>query len=164
MKSMYPCLWFDNQAEEAAKFYTSIFKNSTIGTISRYGPDAAKASGMPVGSAMVVMFQLDGHEFMGLNGGPHFKFTEAVSFVVNCETQEEVDHYWEKLSAGGKKDRCGWLKDQFGLSWQIVPTVLAKLMSDPDRERTNRVMQAVLQMDKLDIATLQRAYAGPASK
>lgn len=164
MKSMYPCLWFDNQAEEAARFYTSIFKNSTIGAISRYGPDAAEASGRPVGSAMVVMFQLDGHEFMGLNGGPHFKFTEAVSFVVNCETQEEVDHYWEKLSAGGKKDRCGWLKDQFGLSWQIVPTVLGRLMGDPDPQRTNRVMQAVLQMDKLDIATLQRAYEGTDSK
>lgn len=164
MKSMYPCLWFDNQAEEAAKFYTSIFKNSKIGTVSRYGPDAAKASGRPAGSAMVVMFQLDGHEFMGLNGGPHFKFTEAVSFVVNCETQEEVDHYWENLSAGGKKDRCGWLKDKFGLSWQIVPTVLAKLMSDPDPQKTNRVMQAVLQMDRLDIATLQRAYAGAGPK
>lgn len=160
MKSIYPCLWFDANAEEAARFYTAIFKNSKIGVISRYGPDAAKASGRPVGSAMVVMFQLDGHEFMGLNGGPHFKFSEAISFVVNCETQGEIDHYWESLSAGGKKDRCGWLKDKFGVSWQIVPAALAKLMSDPDSQRTNRVMQAVLQMNKIDIAALQRAYEG----
>ncbi|MGH9717765.1 MAG: VOC family protein [Candidatus Acidiferrales bacterium] len=163
MQNIYPCLWFDGNAEEAAKFYTSIFKNSKMGTISRYGKNAASASGRPAGSAMVVMFQINGQDFMGLNGGPQFKFSEAVSFVVNCETQREVDEYWEKLSVGGKKDRCGWLKDKFGLSWQIVPTALAKLMSDPDPEKTNRVMQAVLQMDKLDIATLQRAYEGKTS-
>lgn len=164
MQRLYPCLWFGGNAEEAAGFYTSIFKNSKIGSISRYGKDAAQASGRPVGSAMVVMFQINGQDFMGLNGGPQFKFSEAVSFVVNCETQEEVDHYWENLSAGGSKSRCGWLKDKFGLSWQIVPTALAKLMSGPDPERANRVMQALLQMDKLDIAVLQKAYDGPSAK
>lgn len=158
MEKIHPCLWFDGNAEEAANFYASIFKNSKIGVVSRYGEDAAKASGRPAGSAMVVMFQLDGQDFMGLNGGPQFKFSEAISFVVNCETQEEVDHYWDKLSAGGRPDRCGWLKDKFGVSWQIVPTALAKLMSDPDPQKRNRVMQALLKMDKLDIAALQRAY------
>jgi predicted 3-demethylubiquinone-9 3-methyltransferase (glyoxalase superfamily) len=158
MQKIHPCLWFDGTAEEAARFYTSIFKNSRIGTVSRYGEDAAQVSGRPAGSAMVVMFQLDGQDFMGLNGGPQFKFSEAVSFVVNCETQEEVDHFWEKLSAGGRKDRCGWLKDKFGVSWQIVPTALARLMSDPHPQKTNRVMQALLQMDKIDIGALQRAY------
>jgi predicted 3-demethylubiquinone-9 3-methyltransferase (glyoxalase superfamily) len=158
MQKIHPCLWFDGTAEEAANFYTSIFKNSKIGTVSGYGEDAAKASGRPVGSAMVVMFQLDGHDFMALNGGPQFKFSQAISFVVNCETQDEVDHFWEKLSAGGRTDRCGWLQDKFGVSWQIVPTALAKLMSDPDPRRRNRVMQALLQMDKLNIAALERAY------
>lgn len=158
MQKIHNCLWFDGKAEEAANFYVSIFKNSRIGTISRYGEDAAKASGQPVGSAMVVMFHLDGQEFMGLNGGPQFKFTEAVSFVVNCETQDEVDHFWEKLSTGGWKDRCGWLKDKFGVSWQIVPVALAKLMGDSDPQKRNRVMQALLQMDKIDIAALERAY------
>jgi predicted 3-demethylubiquinone-9 3-methyltransferase (glyoxalase superfamily) len=157
MQKIYPCLWFDGNAEEAANFYTSIFKNSKIGTISRYGEDAAKASGRPVGSAMVVMFDINGQTFMGLNGGPQFKFSEAISFVVNCDSQEEVDHFWEKLSAGGRKDRCGWLKDKFGVSWQIVPTALAKLMSDPDPKKRNRVMHALLQMDKLDIGALERA-------
>lgn len=158
MHSIYPCLWFDGNAEEAASFYTSIFKNSKMGTISRYGEDAANAAGRPVGSAMVVMFQINGQDFMGLNGGPQFKFTEAVSFVVNCETQDEVDDYWEKLSSGGRKHRCGWLYDKFGLSWQIVPTALARLMSDPDAQKRNRVMQALLQMDKLDISALESAY------
>jgi predicted 3-demethylubiquinone-9 3-methyltransferase (glyoxalase superfamily) len=143
--------------EEAASFYTSIFKNSKIGAVSRYGEEAAKASGRAVGSAMVVMFQLNGQDYMALNGGPQFKFSEAISFVVNCESQEEVDHFWEKLSDGGRKDRCGWLKDKFGVSWQIVPTALAKLMSDPDPQKRNRVMQALLQMDKLDINALRRA-------
>jgi len=163
MQNIYPCLWFDGNAEEAANFYTSIFKNSKIGSISRYGKDASKASGQPLGSAMVVMFQINGQDFMALNGGPQFKFTEAVSFVVNCETQEEVDHYWEKLSAGGKIHRCGWLYDKFGLAWQIVPTALAKLLSDPDPGKTNRVMQALLQMDKLNIAALRKAYDGPSA-
>lgn len=158
MHSIYPCLWFDGNAEEAASFYTSIFKNSKMGTISRYGEDAANAAGRPVGSAMVVMFQINGQDFMGLNGGPQFKFTEAVSFVVNCETQDEVDDYWEKLSSGGRKHRCGWLYDKFGLSWQIVPTALTRLMSDPDAQKRNRVMQALLQMDKLDISALESAY------
>lgn len=160
MQKIHTCLWFDGNAEEAARFYTSIFKNSKIGTISRYEQAAANASGRPPGSAMVVMFELDGQEFMGLNGGPQFKFSEAISFVVNCETQEEVDYHWEKLSAGGQPHRCGWLKDKFGLSWQIVPTALAKLMSDPDPQKRNRVMQALLKMDKLDIAALQAASDG----
>lgn len=158
MQKIHTCLWFDGHAEEAAKFYTAIFKNSQIGAISRYGEDAANVSGRPVVSAMLVNFQLDGQEFQALNGGPQFKFTEAVSFVVNCETQAEVDHFWEKLSAGGQPHRCGWLKDKFGVSWQIVPTALAKLMSGPDPQRRARVMQALLKMDKLDIAALERAY------
>lgn len=156
MQKIHPCLWFDGNAEEAARFYTSIFKNSKTGTTSRY-EDPDNRSGQPIGSAMVVMFELDGQTFMGLNGGPQFKFSEAISFVVNCESQEEVDYYWEKLSSGGQPHRCGWLKDKFGLSWQIVPTALAKLMSDPDPQKRNRVMQALLTMDKLDIAALQRA-------
>lgn len=159
MQKIHPCLWFDGNAEEAARFYTSIFKNSKIGTTNRY-EDPNNRSGQPVGSAMVVMFELDGHTFMGLNGGPQFKFSEAISFVVSCESQEEVDYYWEKLSAGGQPHRCGWLKDKFGLSWQIIPTALAKLMSDPDPQRRDRVMQALLKMVKLDIAALQRAFDG----
>lgn len=151
-----PFLWFDNQAEEAVNFYVSIFKNSRIKSLSRYG-DAGPG---PRGSVMVVSFQLEGQDFTALNGGPIFKFTPAISFLVGCETQEEVDEFWEKLSAGGRKDRCGWLHDKFGLSWQIVPTILGKLMSDPDREKSNRVVQAMLQMDKLDISKLQQAYNG----
>jgi predicted 3-demethylubiquinone-9 3-methyltransferase (glyoxalase superfamily) len=157
MAKITPFLWFDDQAEEAAHFYTSIFRNSKIGSVSRYGDEGARASGRPVGTAMVVPFNLDGQEFLALNGGPHFKFTEAISFVVNCETQAEVDEFWEKLSEGGQKGRCGWLKDKYGLSWQIVPTVVAKLMSDADPERTKRVMRAVMQMDKLDIEALEQA-------
>ena len=157
MAKITPFLWFDDQAEEAAHFYTSIFRNSKIGSVSRYGEEGARASGRPVGTAMVVPFNLDGQEFLALNGGPHFKFTEAISFVVNCETQAEVDEFWEKLSEGGQKGRCGWLKDKYGLSWQIVPTVVAKLMSDADPERTKRVMRAVMQMDKLDIEALEQA-------
>lgn len=148
-----PFLWFDTQAEEAANFYISIFKNSKIGKTSRYG----EAGPGPKGSVMVISFQLEGLEFTALNGGPQFKFTPAISLMVNCDTQEEVDHFWEKLSAGGRKDRCGWLQDKYGLSWQIVPTALSRLMSTPDREKANRVMQAMLKMDKLDIATLERA-------
>ena len=154
MQKITPFLWFDNQAEEAAKFYTSIFKNSKVGAISRYG-DAGPG---PKGSVMVVSFQLDGQEFTALNGGPQFKFTEAISLVVNCETQEEVDMFWEKLSEGGQKIQCGWLKDKFGLAWQIVPAALPKLMSSGDAARSNRVMQALMQMDKIDIKRLQQAY------
>src|ERR1041384_2512537 len=151
-----PFLWFDNQAEEAAQFYRSIFKNSKILNVSRYG-DAGPG---PKGSVMVVNFQLEGQQFTALNGGPLFKFSEAFSFVVNCENQQEIDHYWTKLTAnGGKESQCGWLKDKFGFSWQIVPTALGKLMSG-ESQKANRVMQALLQMKKLDIATLEEAAAG----
>ena len=152
-----PFLWFDKQAEEAAQFYVSIFKNSKILNVSRYG-DAGPG---PKGSVMVVNFQIAGQEFTALNGGPLFKFSEAISFEVSCETQQEVDYYWEKLGAGGdpKAQQCGWLKDRYGLSWQVVPTVLGKLMTDPDPARAGRVMQAMLQMKKLDIAELERAAA-----
>ncbi|HEY1112646.1 MAG TPA: VOC family protein [Chitinophagaceae bacterium] len=151
-----PCLWFDHQAEEAANFYTSLFRNSRVGTITRYGEGAL----MPKGSVLTVTFQLDGQEFLALNGGPAFKFTEAISLMVNCETQEEVDRMWDALSEGGEKSRCGWLKDKYGLSWQVVPSIIGELMKDADTEKTNRVMQAIMQMDKLDIETLKRAAAG----
>jgi predicted 3-demethylubiquinone-9 3-methyltransferase (glyoxalase superfamily) len=154
MQKITPCLWFDDQAEEAVRFYTSIFKNSRIGEVSYYGEGAPR----PKGSVLIVRFQLDGQEFLALNGGPQFKFTEAVSFVVNCETQEEVDRMWDKLSEGGEKVQCGWLKDRYGMSWQIVPTVLAKMMSDPDPARADRVLQAVMRMKKLDIKELEKAY------
>ncbi len=169
MQKITPFLWFDNNAEEAVSFYTSVFskspgssserKNSQSGEASRYDEKGAEASGKPKGSVMVVPFQLNGQDFLALNGGPHFKFTEAVSFVVNCESQEEVDYFWGKLSEGGdeKAQMCGWLKDKFGLSWQIVPIVLGQLLSDPNPERSQRVMSAVLQMKKLDIATLKKA-------
>lgn len=157
MQKITPFLWFDDQAEEAANFYVSLFKNSKIKDVSRYG----EAGPGPKGKVMVVRFELDGVEFTALNGGPHFKFNEAISLMVNCETQAEVDALWEKLSAGGKTDRCGWLKDRYGLSWQIVPTVLGKLMSDPDREKSGRVMKAMLQMNKLDIRLLEEAYHQP---
>ncbi len=158
MQKITPCLWFDNQAEEAMKFYVSIFKNSTIGNVTYYGEEGAKVSGRPKGSVMTVTFQLDGQEFMALNGGPHFTFSEAVSFIVNCQTQEEIDELWEKLSEGGEKGQCGWLKDQYGLSWQIVPTVLGEMMQDQDPEKTNRVMVAILQMKKINIKGLQQAF------
>jgi predicted 3-demethylubiquinone-9 3-methyltransferase (glyoxalase superfamily) len=156
MKAINPCLWFDSQAEEAAHFYTSIFKKSKIGTMTRYGESGAAASGRPKGSVMTVTFQLDGQEFMALNGGPHFKFSEAISFMVNCETQEEIDHFWQKLSEGGEPGQCGWLKDKYGLSWQIVPTVLGEMMKDATR--SERVMEALLKMKKLDITALKQAY------
>lgn len=159
MQKIRPCLWFDDQAEEAMSFYVSIFKNSKVGKITRYGNKGAKVSGRPKGSVMTVTFQLDGQQFMALNGGPHFTFTEAVSFIVNCKTQGEIDELWEKLSEGGEKGQCGWLKDKYGLSWQIVPTVLNEMMQDQDTEKTNRVMGTILQMKKLDINLLQRAYA-----
>ncbi len=154
IQKITPFLWFDHQAEEAAAFYTSIFPNSKIDKVIRFG----EAGPGPVGSVMTVEFQLEGQSFVALNGGPHFKFTEAISFVVSCQTQEEVDAYWEKLSAGGAQVECGWLKDKFGLSWQIVPTVLVKLLSDPDPEKSRRVMKTMLTMKKLDIRTLRQAY------
>jgi predicted 3-demethylubiquinone-9 3-methyltransferase (glyoxalase superfamily) len=155
MQKITPFLWFDDKAEEAMNFYVSIFRNSKRGRISRYG-DAGPG---PKGTVMVATFQLEGQDFIALNGGPHFKFTEAISLVVNCETQDEVDAFWDKLSEGGSKGQCGWLKDKFGLSWQIVPTALGELMSDPDPEKSTRVMQAMLQMNKLDIERLKQAYA-----
>ena len=158
MQKISPFLWFDDKAEEAANFYVSVFKNSKIGGITRYDEEGAKASGRPKGTVMTVEFQLDGQEFTALNGGPHFKFTEAISLVVNCETQEEVDEFWEKLSEGGEKSRCGWLKDKYGLSWQVVPTVLGELFQSKDAERSERVMKAMLKMDKLDMKTLKQAY------
>ncbi|HLN11557.1 MAG TPA: VOC family protein [bacterium] len=154
MQTITPFLWFDGRAEEAARYYTSIFKHSKILGMSRYG-DAGPG---PKGTVMVVQFQLNGQEWLALNGGPQFKFTEAISFVVNCDTQEEVDELWEKLSEGSVPNRCGWLKDKFGVSWQIVPTVLGKMMQDKDTARAQRVMNAMLQMDKLDIQRLQQAY------
>ena len=157
MQKITPFLWFDNNAEEAAEFYVSIFKNSKILNVSRYG-DAGPG---PKGSVMVVNFQLAGQEFTALNGGPQFKFSEAFSLVVNCENQKELDEYWSKLtSGGGQESQCGWLKDKFGCSWQIVPTELGKLISAKDPAKTNRVMQAVLQMKKLDIAKLRQAAEG----
>jgi predicted 3-demethylubiquinone-9 3-methyltransferase (glyoxalase superfamily) len=155
MQKITPFLWFDHNAEEAMKFYTSVFKNSKLGKATLY-PEGSPG---PAGTVMVGTFQIEGQEFIALNGGPVFKFTEAISFVVNCETQEEVDHYWTKLTAGGGKEvECGWLKDKFGLSWQIVPTILAKLMADKDPEKGKRVMQAMLKMKKIDIEGLKRAY------
>lgn len=155
MQKITPCLWFDNNAEEAVNFYVSLFKNAKIDSVARY-PEGAPGL---AGSVMTMTFQLDGQHFMVLNGGPDFKFTEAISLFVNCENQQEVDELWEKLSQGGEKSQCGWLKDKFGLSWQIVPTVLGELMSDPDPVKSQRVMQAMLQMTKLDIKALQDAYA-----
>ena len=157
MQKITPFLWFDHQAEAAVRFYTSIFKNSKIRKIARYGENEAKASGRPKGSVMTVQFQLAGHEFVALNGGPHFKFTEAISFVVSCRTQAEVDYFWRRLSAGGKEVQCGWLKDKYGISWQIVPTVLGELLSNKDAAKAQRVMDALLKMVKLDIKKLKRA-------
>jgi predicted 3-demethylubiquinone-9 3-methyltransferase (glyoxalase superfamily) len=162
MSKIAPCLWFDNNGEEAAKFYTSIFKNSRIKNIARYGDAAAKAAGRPKGSVLTVQFELDGQEFTALNGGPIFKFNEAVSFIVNVENQDELDHYWNKLAEGGdpKAQQCGWLKDKFGVSWQIVPSMIAKMIADPDPAKSNRVMAALMPMKKLDIKTLQQAFEG----
>lgn len=154
MQKITPFLWFDNNAEEAVNFYTSIFKDSRVVSIARYG----EAGPGPEGTVMTIAFELNSQEFIALNGGPIFKFTEAISFVVNCETQEEVDWLWEKLAEGGEKVQCGWLKDRYGLSWQIVPTVLGQMLSDADPERSKRVMQAMLKMDKIDIGALRRAY------
>ena len=160
MQKITPFLWFNDNAEEAVKFYTSIFKNSKIGKIARYDEAGEKVAGRPAGSVMTVEFELEGQDFIALNGGPHFKFTEAISFVVNCKTQAELDYYWEKLTAGGEEVQCGWLKDKFGLSWQIVPTVLGELLSTKDAAESQRVMEAMLKMVKLDIKKLQAAAAG----
>jgi len=157
MQKISPFLWFDDKAEEAVNFYTSIFKNSKIRSVIRYGKEGAAVSGRPEGTAMTVTFELEGQEFIALNGGPHFTFSPAISFFVNCKTQQEVDELWEKFSAGGEKQRCGWLKDKYGVSWQIVPTVLGELLQDKDAEKSKRVMTAMLQMDKIDIAGLKQA-------
>lgn len=161
MQKITPFLWFDDKAEEAASFYVSIFANSKILNVTRYTGEAAKASGKPAGTVMTVAFQLDGQEFMALNGGPIFKFTEAISLSVSCKTQRELDQLWEKLSAGGEKGRCGWLKDKYGLSWQIVPAILGEMLQDPEASKSKRVVAALLTMDKIDIATLRRAHDGP---
>ncbi len=158
MPKITPFLWFDSQAEEASRFYTSIFPNSKIKTVARYDNAGAKASGRPEGSAMTVEFELDGQTFTALNGGPVFKFSEAISFVVNTDSQEEVDRYWNALSAVPASEQCGWLKDKFGLSWQIVPKQLGERLADKDSVKSGRVMQAMLQMKKIDIAKLQEAY------
>ena len=160
LQRITPFLWFDSQAEEAAKFYVSIFKNSRVVSTSRYDEEASRVAGRPKGSVMTVAFELDGQEFAALNGGPVFKFTEAMSLVVNCETQREVDHFWEKLSAGGQEVECGWLKDRFGVSWQVVPTILGQLLTGADAEKSKRAMAAMLKMKKLDIDALKRAYDG----
>ena len=154
MKKITPFLWFDDKAEEAMNFYVAVFKNSKVGSVTRYG----EGGPAPKGKVMTATFELDGQEFMALNAGPQFKFTEAISFYVNCETQEEVDELWEKLSNGGEKGQCGWLKDKFGLSWQVVPSILGKLLRDKDAEKSKRVMKAMLQMRKIDIKTLKLAY------
>lgn len=159
MQKITPFLWFDNQAEEAMNFYVSIFKNSKVLSVQRYGQEAAEASGRQKGSVMTASFLLDGQEFVALNGGPVYKISPAISFVVNCESQEEVDEYWNKLTEGGDEVQCGWLTDKFGVSWQIVPTQLNELLSDHDPVKSGRVMQAMLQMKKIDIAGLKRAYA-----
>jgi predicted 3-demethylubiquinone-9 3-methyltransferase (glyoxalase superfamily) len=162
MEKIVTCLWFDGNAEEAARFYISVFKDSKLGSISRYGKEGHDVHGRDAGLVMTVEFEINGRTFVGLNGGPLFKFTEAISFQVFCETQAEVDYYWERLTEGGdeKAQQCGWLKDKFGLSWQVVPTVLPKMLQDGDRQRADRVMKAFLPMKKFDIAALQRAYEG----
>jgi predicted 3-demethylubiquinone-9 3-methyltransferase (glyoxalase superfamily) len=160
MRKITPCLWFDSNAEEAVNFYTSIFKNSKIGNITRYGEAGYEIHGKPAGTVLTIEFELNGQTFTALNGGPMFKFNEAISFQVNCESQEEVDYYWEKLSEGGdeKAQQCGWLKDKYGLSWQVVPTVLVEMLLDKDPKKSERVMNALFQMKKLDIAKLKQAY------
>jgi predicted 3-demethylubiquinone-9 3-methyltransferase (glyoxalase superfamily) len=168
MQGFTPCLWFDDKAEEAANFYVSIFsaagrsapggRNSRIVTVTHYGEGGAKVSGRPKGTVMTVLFELDGQKFLALNGGPIFTFSPAISFIVNCETEQEVDWFWEKLSEGGKPDQCGWLKDKYGVSWQIVPTVLGEMLQDKDPRKSERVMKAMLQMKKIDIKGLRQAY------
>ena len=160
MEKIIPCLWFDSNAEEAVNFYTSIFKNSKIGKISRYGKEGYEIHGKPEGTVLTVEFELNGQTFTALNGGPAFKFNEAISFQVYCKSQNEVDYYWEKLSKGGdeKAQQCGWLKDKFGLSWQVIPEILGELIGGKDPRRANNAMQAMLKMSKLDIKKLKEAY------
>ncbi|CAN5831397.1 VOC family protein [soil metagenome] len=162
IQNITPCLWFDDQAEEAAEFYTTIFNDSRIVNVTRYGDAGHEFHGKPAGTVMTVVFELDGHQFTALNGGPVFEFNEAVSFQVHCETQDQVDYYWEKLSEGGdeKAQQCGWLKDRYGVSWQVVPTSLLDMLNDPDSQKSQRVTEAMLRMKKLDIDELVRAYGG----
>lgn len=163
MQKITPFLWFNGEAEEAVKFYISIFKNSKIGRILRYGEEAATASGSgrPIGSVLTIEFEIEGQKFVALNGGPQFKFNESISFVVNCDTQKEVDYYWEKLTAGGgQESACGWLKDRFGVSWQVTPTILIDILHDKNAVKAERVMHAMLQMKKIDIQALKDAYEG----
>ena len=154
-----PCLWFDSQAEEAAKFYASVFKNSKIGKISHYGKEGFEVHGRKAGTVMTVEFEIEGQKFVALNGGPHFQFNEAVSFQIHCETQAEIDHFWSKLTEGGKEQPCGWVKDRFGLSWQVIPNALPQMLMDENSEKAQRVMKSMLQMRKIDIDTLKRAQA-----
>lgn len=163
MQKIISNLWFNNNAEEAVKFYTSVFENSKIGRVTHYGKEGFEIHGMPEGTVMTIEFTLEGQQFLGLNGGPHFKFNEAISFIINCETQEEVDYYWSKLGEGGDPAAqiCGWLKDKFGLSWQVVPTIVAELLSSPDKMKAERVSKAIMQMKKLDIAQLKEAFEKP---
>jgi predicted 3-demethylubiquinone-9 3-methyltransferase (glyoxalase superfamily) len=158
MQKITPHLWFDQQAEEAARFYTSLFEDSRMGSVTRYGEAESAIAGRPKGSVMTVTFELHGQQFVALNGGPLFKFSPAISFMVHCKTQEEVDRLWERLSEGGEQEQCGWLKDRYGVSWQIVPTALGEMLQDRDPERSQRVMRAMLQMKKLDVTALKQAY------
>ena len=158
-RKITPCLWFDTQAEEAAKFYASVFKNCKIGKISRYGKEGFEVHGKKAGTVMTVEFEIEGQEFLALNGGPHFKFNEAVSFQVHCETQQEIDHFWSELAKDGEEGPCGWLKDKFGLSWQVIPKALPEMLMDGNSETAQRVMRSMLQMRKIDIAALRRAQA-----
>jgi predicted 3-demethylubiquinone-9 3-methyltransferase (glyoxalase superfamily) len=154
-----PCLWFDSQAEEAAKFYASVFKNSKIGKISRYGKEGFEIHGRTAGTVMTVEFEIDGQKFVALNGGPHFRFNEAVSFQVHCDTQQEIDYFWSKLGEGGQEQPCGWLKDKFGLSWQVIPNGLPEMLMDENSEKAQRVLRSMLQMRKIDLAALEQAQA-----
>ena len=164
MQRIVPCLWFDGRAEDAAKFYTSIFPNSRITAVSRYGEAGKEIHGQQPGTALTVVFELDGVQFTALNGGPQFKFSEAVSFQVACETQKEIDYFSEKLTAGGgEQGPCGWVKDKFGLSWQVFPDVMTKMLTDPDQRKVDRVFKAFMKMKKFDLATVERAYAGEAA-
>jgi predicted 3-demethylubiquinone-9 3-methyltransferase (glyoxalase superfamily) len=160
LRRLTPCLWFDSEAEQAARFYVSVFKNAQLGTVSYYGKEGFEIHGRPEGSVMSVEFEIEGQHFTALNGGPHFQFNEAISFQIPCETQEEIDHYWERLSAGGKIQQCGWLKDKFGLSWQIFPAALADMLADSDKAKASRAMRAMLGMKKIDVAELRAAYEG----
>jgi predicted 3-demethylubiquinone-9 3-methyltransferase (glyoxalase superfamily) len=162
IRAITPCLWFDNEAEEAARYYTGIFKNSRIGKISRYGEAGREITRKAPGSVMMVSFELEGQPFAALNGGPEFKFNEALSFMIPCRDQKELDYYWDKLSQGGdpRAQMCGWLKDKYGLSWQVIPAMIDEMLGDPHSERSQRAMEAMLKMKKIDIATLERAYAG----